>query len=131
MMPLLLLGLAADLSPKNVSELKVAWTFHTQVAPVSGRAEHAAAFEATRFRNAGRPGDCASWREGSQLQPHPGSSQQRIARKILSQIRQLKPPSPFAKAKALKLGALMPEGIVPLHPRPEIGQELGHQVRES
>jgi quinoprotein glucose dehydrogenase len=47
MFPLLLLTLAADLTPGNVSNLKVAWTFETNAKPPNSRAASIAAFEAT------------------------------------------------------------------------------------
>jgi quinoprotein glucose dehydrogenase len=47
MLPLLLLVLAADLTPSSVSNLKVAWTFQTHAQPPNSRAASIAAFEAT------------------------------------------------------------------------------------
>ncbi len=53
MLPLLLLGLAADLTPETAPRLKVAWTFQTNATPPNKRAAQTAAFEATPVLSAG------------------------------------------------------------------------------
>jgi quinoprotein glucose dehydrogenase len=47
MVPVLLLVLAAELSPETASHLKVAWTYHTNATAPNARAAKIAAFEAT------------------------------------------------------------------------------------
>src|SRR5688572_7984515 len=53
MLPLLLLGFLADLTPESAPRLKVAWTFHTNATPPNKRAAQIAAFEATPVLSGG------------------------------------------------------------------------------